>query len=36
MFRLRNIVLLWIGRKAWSVARPAAQRQFRRRDRTKP
>jgi hypothetical protein len=31
MFRLRNLLLLWIGRKLWSIARPAAQRRLRKR-----
>jgi hypothetical protein len=31
MFRLRNLALLWIGRKVWSVARPRVQRRLRRR-----
>jgi hypothetical protein len=29
MFRLRNIVLLWLGRKIWAAARPAVQRRLR-------
>jgi hypothetical protein len=36
MFRLRNLVLLWLGRKAWAVARPAIQRRLRKRARTNP
>jgi hypothetical protein len=32
MFRLRNLVLLWIARKLWSVARPAVQRRLRQRN----
>jgi len=31
MFRLRTLVLLWLGRKIWSVARPALGRRLRRR-----
>jgi hypothetical protein len=31
MFRLRNLVLLWIGRKLWAAARPAVQRRLRKR-----
>ena len=31
MFRLRNVVLLWVGRKLWSAARPAVQRRLRKR-----
>jgi hypothetical protein len=31
MFRLRTLVLLWVGRKIWSVARPALERRLRRR-----
>ena len=34
MFRVRNLVLLWVGRKLWSVVRPAAQRRLRSRNRT--
>jgi hypothetical protein len=36
MFRLRTVVLLWIGRKLWSVARPALQRRLRDRRSAKP
>jgi hypothetical protein len=36
MFRVRNLVLLWVGRKLWSVVRPAAQRRLRSRKRTNP
>ena len=35
MFRLRTLALLWLGRKVWSVARPAAERRLRNRNRTK-
>jgi hypothetical protein len=31
MFRLRTLVLLWIGRKLWSLVRPAAERRLRKR-----
>ena len=31
MFRLRNLALLWLGRKVWAVARPAVQRRLRHR-----
>jgi hypothetical protein len=31
MFRLRNLVLLWLGRKIWAAARPALQRRMRKR-----
>jgi hypothetical protein len=36
MFRLRNLVLLWVGRKLWAAVRPAAQRRLRKRDRAHP
>ena len=36
MFRLRNVVLLWVGRKLWSAARPAVQRRLRKRGSTSP
>jgi hypothetical protein len=36
MFRLRNLVLLWIARKLWSILRPAAERRLRKRYRTNP
>jgi hypothetical protein len=36
MFRLRNLVLLWLGRKAWALARPAIRRRLRKRPRTNP
>jgi hypothetical protein len=36
MFRLRNLVLLWLGRKLWSVVRPAAERRLRKRYRMNP
>jgi hypothetical protein len=28
VFRLRTLVLLWLGRKAWAIARPKLQRRF--------
>jgi len=31
MFRLRNLVLLWVGRKLWAAARPAVHRRLRKR-----
>ena len=31
MFRLRTLVLLWLGRKLWAHARPALERRLRRR-----
>jgi len=31
VFRLRNLVLLWAGRKIWAAARPALQRRLRNR-----
>jgi hypothetical protein len=31
MLRLRTLVLLWIGRKLWSVVRPAVVRRLRAR-----
>jgi len=36
MFRLRTIVLLWIGRKLWKYAWPAVQRRLRNRTRPNP
>jgi hypothetical protein len=33
MFRLRNLVLLWVARKLWAVIRPAAERRLRKRTR---
>jgi hypothetical protein len=35
MFRLRNLVLLWLGRKIWAAARPAVQRRLRKRSQTR-
>jgi len=32
MFRLRNLVLLWLGRKLWTAARPALERRLRKRN----
>ena len=32
MFRLRNLVLLWLGRKLWAALRPAVQRRLRGRN----
>jgi hypothetical protein len=34
MFRLRTVVLLWLARKAWSIAWPVLQRRLRARGRT--
>jgi hypothetical protein len=34
MFRLRTVVLLWLGRKAWSILWPALQRRLRSRSQT--
>jgi hypothetical protein len=34
MFRLRTVVLLWLGRKAWSILWPALQRRLRARSQT--
>src|SRR5688572_11433922 len=31
MFRLRTLVLLWLGRKLWAIAQPAVRRRLRRR-----
>jgi hypothetical protein len=31
MFRLRNLLLLWLGRKLWAKAGPAVQRRLRKR-----
>jgi hypothetical protein len=33
MFRLRNLVLLWVARKLWALIRPAAERRLRKRTR---
>ena len=29
MFRLRTIVLLWLGRRLWTLVRPAVERRLR-------
>ena len=34
MFRLRTVVLLWLGRKVWSIVWPALQRRLRARSQT--
>ena len=31
MFRLRYVVLFWIARQVWKLARPALERRLRRR-----
>jgi len=36
MLRLRTVVLLWIGRKLWKVARPRLERRLRKWRGAKP
>jgi hypothetical protein len=36
MFRLRNLVLLWLGRKVWAMARPKLERRLRSRRSSTP